>query len=170
MINKWQSLLEQSKSTGFAVMDNPRIEMSRLTLDVVTYLSCGFDLNSVETDSQLTNQLAEFFNQINDLVIPSISKKLGRLVPGWDRKFRAAQAATVKVVQDMIQQTRQELSDEEAGIIDSGRSNLLKEMIRASRDDDSLTDQELVEEVLTSAHHFPNDPRQLFVSLRLWPG
>jgi cytochrome P450 len=171
-MKKWHRIVEESSSKGYAVMDNPRVEMGRLTLDVVTFLACGSDLNCIETldsgDSSkreiatLPANLSAFFQRLSEAAIPSLSNKLRDLIPALNKDYIKARDIVLAFIRNMIQQTRQEVEDERAGkITSSGRSNLLKEMIQASIDDDYFTDDELVGEVLTGAN-WPISPCQDF--------
>jgi len=102
MLKKWQTRIKESPN-GYVTMEDPRLEMSRLTLDVITFLACGYDLNSVESsDSQLALQLQEYFNAISDVMFPSANSLLG---PTWKKSFREAQRAATEVVNKMIELT-----------------------------------------------------------------
>lgn len=173
LMKKWHRIVEESSSQGYAIMDNPRVEMGRLTLDVVTYLACGSDLNCVETlatnDSSnkeiasLPANLAAFFQRLSEAAIPSLSNTLRDLIPALNKDYIRSRDVVLAFIRNMIQQTRQEVEDERAGkIASSGRSHLLKEMIQACIDDDYFTDAELVGEVLTSA----SNSKQFFTNQR----
>eukprot|EP01122_Echinamoeba_exundans_P003605 TRINITY_DN13688_c0_g1_i1.p1 TRINITY_DN13688_c0_g1~~TRINITY_DN13688_c0_g1_i1.p1 ORF type:complete len:496 (-),score=77.76 TRINITY_DN13688_c0_g1_i1:248-1735(-) len=150
LVEKWRRQVEEAPDGSYTIVQ-PRQEMARLTLDVVTYLTCGIDLNSVQKgETSLSLQLAEFFASLNDRVVPSLKFALKRtLVPGWDRDFQKTKANVTKVINEIIESTKQQLADEKAGKIEAGKSNLLREMIRASLEGDSFTDDELRHEILT---------------------
>jgi cytochrome P450 len=101
-------------------------------------------------ETSLSLQLAQFFATLNDRVVPSFKHMLQRtFVPGWDSEFQKTKVAVTRVVNEIIESTKQQLADETAGKIESGKSNLLREMIRATLDSDSFTDEELRHEILT---------------------
>lgn len=141
---------DSGSSKGFAVMPDPRVEMSCLTLDVVMYLACGYDLNSIEnSNSHLNTDLSAFFSALNERIVPSLKRKLvTTLIPFWDYKFRSAQKRVIDFVLALIAQTKSDiLAEAERG--EPSRSFLLREMIIAHSEDDNFTDMELLGDSLS---------------------
>lgn len=126
-------------------MDNPRIVMSRLTFDVITYLALGYDINSVEDgDKELTKHLGAYFSSLDERVAPSMSRILSKIIPGWHRQFEISQKHVLDFINEIVLQTKQDIADQGAEGAAKGRSYLLKEMILAQNEDESFTDEELV--------------------------
>lgn len=153
LLRKIEGMFERSGSeTDHVILADPRAEMARFTLDVILYLSMGYDLNSLENSEKeqvLADSLNAYFTRLGSEFVPSISWKLRRLIdPSIDRDFAKAKSVVAGVIKELIAQNRQEVLEEQQGKI-SAQSNLLKEMIRVQDGDDAFTDDELRGEVNT---------------------
>lgn len=107
MLKKWQTRIQESPD-GSVIMPDPRMEMSCLTLDVITYLACGFDVNSVESsDAKLARQLQEYFNTAADRVLPSFKTSVIEPIFGLqlNKSFIEARQAVRSLVEKMIETT-----------------------------------------------------------------
>lgn len=147
---KLQDSVDASPTKRFILQD-PRSTMASFTLDVIMYLTMGYDLNSLENGAQaIEAALQTYFDHMATQALPSLTQKLREVfVPNWDKDVKEARKVVMAFIEELVASNRREVEDEQTGKIAATQSNLLKEMIRTREEDDAFTDEELKGEVLT---------------------
>lgn len=131
--SKWMRLVDDGQ--GSATIDVRR-ELMSYTLDLISLIGFGYDVNSLETDDELVASLMAY--------MPEMKRRLESAVPYWrywetstEREFRKHQQKVTRVLEKIVANYRRE---EEA----AKERSLLHSLIRAQEEEkETLSDAQL---------------------------
>lgn len=145
--NKWQKKLNEKKNPDKGVVINILPELMSFTLDIISLIAFGYDLNSIEKHSEFVDALLIF--------MPIIHKRITSIFPYWklfytslDKKFVKGK----KIVNDLVYQMISDFYDNQKNLKKSFIETILASREQTSDDDDNtdkLTDYEILGNVIT---------------------
>ena len=141
--NKWTTLIQKQTKPEEGIVIDVLSEMMNFTLDIISLIAFGYDLNSIEKHSEEAECLLS--------VMPFIFKRATAVFPYWKLFHTATDKAYYKsvpkletLVKGIIEKHQNDSTDE------SSKKNFIEVILQARQDgEDHLTDDEIIGNVIT---------------------
>ena len=147
--NQWKKRIQSSSNNYIQV--NVLEDLMKFTLDIVSIIAFGYDLNSIEQHSPIVDHLLVY--------MPTIHKRVNSIVPHWrlfsmesDKKFYKAENPIKELVDSMIKEYYEKNTDDIDDSKTKGHKNrsFIKTMLNAwESSDDQLSDKEILGNCIT---------------------
>lgn len=141
LFNRWSRLY--SESSAMAI----KAELMRYTVDITSRLAFGYNMNTIEKDSDVIQDHLE-------AIFPNIYKRINSPVPYWryfklsaDRKLEASLQVIHKTLQGIISKTREQLDENPA--LKENPDNFLQSLLVASAREEPISNHVIIGNVLT---------------------
>ena len=151
--NKWHKKIESKKTPQKGIKIDILAELMSFTLDIISVIAFGYDLNSIEKDSEIVSSLLMF--------MPIVFNRITALFPYWrffhlsmDKKFAKANENIKKLVNDMINEFYQNVTNDDEDNNNKpvvSKKSFIHTILKAREESsgDQLDDKEIYGNVVT---------------------